>query len=800
MLWNDVRYAGRLVSRTPVFAATVILTMTIAIGATTAVFSVVNAVLIRPLPFADPGHLLQVAEKNDRLNFPSFGVSALNFNDWRERQHSFEELGAFGQTAFTVNSGVGDPEQVPGARITASLMRLLGIRPIAGRTFSDSEEKPGGPVVAIITEALWKRRFGGDRALIGQTVTIDSQPTTIVGVVPGSLNVLTGGDIYTPLVIDPPKEIRLNHVLLAFGRLKPGVSMQQARADMETVSTQMNQQLPELKDWGITLITMFDTFVTPQLKTALIVLLSAVLCVLLIACANIANLLLARAAARQKEMAVRTALGAGRGALMLQLLIESLVLAAIGGGLGILGALTAVDVVDKFLPPNLLPVPSIGVDKTVLLFAVGVTFVSGLLFGIAPAWRTTRIDLVEDLKIGGRDSTGTIRTRLRNVLAGMEIGLATVLLIGAGLLIQSLQHLQRVQLGFESRGLITFQLAPPPAKYPPTDKAKILFRNVLESLRSIPGVRSAAVSSGVPLGNGNYTTSPIASTNSTMVAPGTSLPIDWRIASPGYFNTMHIPLLRGRDFTDADTDKTPVIAVSQATAKKFFGDADPLGRNLYRVADPKKTTFTIVAVVGDVRNTALNQESPTLYYPLGFRAAGLMDVAVRTEGKPEALLPALRQKVHEIDGELALSNIRTMDDWVSNSAAQPRLNAILLGTFAVMALLIASIGIYGVLAYSVNQRTREIGVRMALGAQPADVLRLVVEEGMRVAVIGVAAGLAAAVVLSRAVASLLYGVSVRDPLTFTSVAAVLAAVALAACAIPARRASRVDPMVALRYE
>jgi putative ABC transport system permease protein len=436
----------------------------------------------------------------------------------------------------------------------------------------------------------------------------------------------------------------------------------------------------------------------------------------------------------------------------------------------------------------------------VLGFALGLTVLSGLLFGIAPAWRLAAVDPNEGLKIGGRDSGGMVRARLRNVLAAVEIGLATVLLIGAGLLIQSLGNLQKIQLGFESRGLITFQLAPPTSKYPVTDRAQIFYRTLLDSLRSIPGVRNAAVSSGIPFGAGNYTTSPVATTDSSIIPADSSLPIDWRIASPGYFRTMNIPLLRGRDFTDADDAKAPVIAVSQATAKRFFGDADPIGRTLHRVADPKKIKFTIVAVVGDVHNTALNLDSPTLYYPTGFRVAGLMDVAVRTDGKPEALLPAIRQKVHELDADLALANIRAMDDWVSNSAAQPRLNAILLGTFSAIALLIASIGIYGVLAYSVNQRTREIGVRMALGAQPGDVLRLVVGEGMRVAAVGLCVGLIGGVVLGRAVSSLLYGVGVRDPRTFISVGTLLLMVALAACAIPARRAARVDPMVALRYE
>jgi putative ABC transport system permease protein len=436
----------------------------------------------------------------------------------------------------------------------------------------------------------------------------------------------------------------------------------------------------------------------------------------------------------------------------------------------------------------------------VLGFALGVTLLSGLLFGMAPAWRAARVNLTEGLKLGGRDSVGMVHGRVRNVLAAVEISLATVLLIGAGLLIQSLANLEKVNVGFESRGLITFQLSPPVTKYPVTDRAQVFYRSLLDSLRSIPGTRGAAVSSGVPFGAGNYTTSPIATAGPSILPAGSSVPINWRIASPGYFSVMRIPLLRGRDFTDADTAKNPVIIISAATAKRFWGDENPIGRTLYRVADPKKTAFTIVGVVGDVRDTALNQQSPALYYPVGFRVGSLMDVVVRTDSKPEQFLPNIRQRVHELDGDLALANIRTMDEWLSNGAAQPRLNAILLGVFSAIAVLIASIGIYGVLAYSVNQRTREIGVRVALGAQPRDVLRLIVGEGMRIAVIGVGAGLIAGVALGRAVSSLLYGIGVHDPATFTYVAALLMSVALAACAIPARRAARVDPMVALRYE
>jgi putative ABC transport system permease protein len=800
MLSSEINYALRMMRRTPVFMITAGLTIALAIAANTTIFSVVNAVLLRPLPFREPSRLVQVAEKNDRLNLANFGSSVLNFVSWRERTQTFEELAAVGFANYTL-TGTGEPEQLSGNLISPALTRVFGIPPLAGRAFRDDEEKPGAPRVAMIGEGLWKRRFSSDRGLIGRTILLDGAPTTVVGVAPAALNLISGGEVYTPLTIDPAKEIRLNHVIFTFGRLKKGVSIQQAQAEMDTISAQMGQQYPEIRTWGIRLISLFDTFVSSDLKTGLLVLLWAVGFVLLIACANIANLLLARAATRQNEMAVRTAIGASQRQLVRQLLVENIVLSIFGGGAGLIGALWALRVINRALPPNTLPVPEVQMDATVLWFALGVTVLTGLLFGIAPAWRTAKADLNVILRQGGRGSSTRMSARLRNSLAAVELALATVLLIGAGLFIQSLANLGRVHLGFNPLGVISFQLAPPVAKYPLTSGAPHLYRALLDSLQSIPGVRGASVSSGIPFGAGNYNTHPMITTEQSVLPPNTAVPIDWRIVSPAYFQTMGIPLLRGRDFTDADgpVPAQPVMIISQATAKKFWGDEDPIGRTLRRSADPS-TAFTIVGVVGDVRSTVLTQESPALYYPTAARVAPLMDVVVRTSGEPESLLPGIRQKVHELDGELALANVRTMQQWISNSAAQPRLNTVLLSVFASVALLIASIGIYGVLAYSVSQRTREIGVRMALGATPRGVLRLIVGEGMRVGLMGIGAGLLGGLALGRALSSLVFGVLVRDPVTFLGVALTLAVVALAACVIPALRASRVDPMVALRYE
>jgi putative ABC transport system permease protein len=441
----------------------------------------------------------------------------------------------------------------------------------------------------------------------------------------------------------------------------------------------------------------------------------------------------------------------------------------------------------------------------VLWFCFALTIATGLLFGVAPAWRIATAKTNDTLKEGGRGSTGGIRSWLRDILAAGEIALAAVLLIGAGLLMQSLANLQRVRLGFDSSGLMTFQLAPPVPQYPLADKGPALFHSLIENLQSIPGVRSAAVCSGIPFGAGNYARHPMITTESSVLPPGTAVPIDWRSVSNGYFDTMRIPLLRGRTFTDADVRTSQlVMVVSQSTAQKFFGDADPIGRTLRPSAKPE-IAYTIVGVVGDIRDQALNQQTPTLYYGLQQRGTWpLMDVAVRsdarTDGSAEALLPSIRQRIHDLDAGLALANVNTMDQWLSNSAAQPRLNTVLLSVFAGVALLIAAIGIYGVLAYSVNQRTREIGLRMALGATPRSVLQLIVSQGMKVVLIGVGIGLVGGLALGRAVSSLVFGVPVHDPATFSLVAVVLTAVALAACIVPARRAARVDPMVALREE
>jgi putative ABC transport system permease protein len=797
VLMNDLRHAVRLVVRSPTFSAAVVLTVALAIGATTAIFSVVNAVLVRPLPFDQPDRLVQVNEKNEQLKLPNFAASLLNYLSWKEQTRALD-LAAIGFSTYSL-SGEGEPEQFTGSPITPSLFGVLGLSAVHGRAFATDEDRPGAAPVAMISTGLWKRRFGGDPSIVGRTVTLNGISHTIVGIAPPALPILTGGDVWTAMTIDPGREVRLNHVVTVVGRLRPGVSIARAQAEMDAVAARVGAQYPEVRDWGITLVTFYRAFVPPQLETALVVLLCAVGCVLLIACANIANLLLARSAARHKEIAIRTAIGASRTRILRQLLVESVTLSTLGGAAGAALAIWSVPMINRMLPPNLLPIPEIAIDRTVLLFAAAVTLVTGLLFGIAPAWRAARLDLNSALKQAGRSPSAAPRSIVRHVLAGAELALATVLLVGAALLIQTLYRLQRTELGFEPKGVLTFQLAPPTTRYPLDSKAPRFYQSLIASLESLPGVRAAAVSSGVPFGAGNDTATAMTAVGPSVLPPDTGVPIDWRIVTPGYFRTMGVPLRRGRDFTDADRSQDAAVTiVSAATAERFWGTDDPIGRSIRQVADPRP--FVVIGVVGDVKQTALNRQAPSLYLSAAGRVWPRMDVAVKTDRDPAAILPAVREAVRRLDPQLPLATVRTMDEWLSNSAAQPRLNAELLGVFAAVALLIAAIGIYGVLAYSVTQRTREIGLRMALGAPRARVLRLVVGEGMSVAACGIAAGLIGAAALGRTLSTLVFDVRVHDPATYAAVAAVLAAVALAACSIPARRASLVDPLVALREE
>ena len=795
---DDFRFALRTLAKSPAFALTAALTLALGIGANTAIFTVVNAELLRPLPYRQPERLVRIFERNGKLKLEQFTASVLNYVSWKERARSFEAMGAVGFLPLTL-TGNGQPEMLSAATLSPSVLPLLGIEPALGHGFRPGDDAPGAPAVVMLSRGLWQRRFGAEAALIGKSIQLNGAPYTVIGIAPAALDIIAPNtDLWAPLTIDPAKEFRLNHTIYAIGRLKPGVSIAQAQTEMVEIARQVGAAYPEVKDWSISLLGFNRWLVADDLRTALLVLLGAVALVLLIACANVANLLLSRAVSRQTEMAVRAALGAGRWRVMRQLLTESLVLSLAGGAAGALLAVWAVRAIEASLPPGLLPVANLNVDSQTLLFALGLMIATSILFGLAPAWQMARSDLNTVLKQGGRGSAGA-RPWLRDALVGAEMALATVLLTGAGLLLQSLAHLKQAPLGFRPERLLTFQVDLPAAKYGPVQKSWAFDQAFLSAVRATPGVLGAGMSSAIPFGVGIYSHTPFTPVGKSILPPGMALPADWRSVSPGFFATMRIPLLRGRDFSQQDTPLGPIhIVVSQSMARKIWGEEDPIGRVL---TNPSKKNFYVVGVVGDVRGTALNAApEPTLYYCVTERQWQLSDVVVRTAGDPDSLVGTIRRELQRIDADVPMANIKTMDDWIANSAAQPRLNTTLLAVFAGMALLIAAIGIYGVLSYSVTQRTREIGLRMALGAQPGDVLGLVVRQGMAVAAIGIAAGVAGALAFSRVLASLLFGVEPRDPATLAAAAVSLAAIALAACAIPARRAASVDPMSALRQE
>jgi putative ABC transport system permease protein len=596
-----------------------------------------------------------------------------------------------------------------------------------------------------------------------------------------------------------PGANRLNHVITTFARMRYGMSFRQSQAEMDTVFTRLAADHQEIKDWGIRLVTFEQSFVTPTIRTALLVLMGLVTFVLLIACANVANLMLSRGAARQREVAIRSSLGASRGLLIRQFLIESILLAFGGGVAGVAGAYSGIRVLNGVLPAGLLPVPDVRLDTPVLFFALFATVITGLLFGITPALFAARGDPGVLMRAGGRGATGGA-PMVRNGLVAIELILATCLLICAGLLLQSLQKLQRVPLGFPPDKLLTFQLSPPKSSYPNVAAAWVLYDKMLKALNSTPGIQSAALCSGIPFGVGNYTRTPIAAPGDSALPPGQSTPVDWRSVSPGYFRTMSIPLLKGRDFTDQDGAGAPFVAVvSQEAARTMWGIRDPIGRIAHVVGSGRD--YTIIGVVGGVRNAALNQQPiPGIYYYATNGMWPTMDVVVHTQGVPESVLPVVREVMRKIDPTLPMGNVRTMDQWLQTTAAQPKLNASLVTGFAVVALLISAIGIYGVLSYAVTQRTREIGVRMALGARRSEVIRLVLRNGMSVALVGIAVGVAGAFAFGKVMESLVFEIQVRDPKTYTVAALVLTAAAALACYVPARRASRVDPIVALRED
>jgi putative ABC transport system permease protein len=823
-LWQDLRFGARMLAKKPAFTIVAIITLGLGIGANTSIFSVVNAVLLRPLPFPQPERLALVNTTNLARGFANFGTSMPDFRAWRERNQSFEQMAAFSTTSFNI-SGTTEPERASGAQVSAALFGVLRVAPARGRGFTAEEETFGKHHVVIVSEPLWQRRFGAEADLTDKEMTLNGERYAIVGVMPRGFQFPDQTvALWTPLAVADGSEngTRGNYWLGVVARLKPGFTAPQAQAEMDGIFRQLEIEETLFGGFGTQVILLHEATVG-GVKTALLVLLAAVGLVLLIACANVANLLLARAASRQREIAVRTALGAGRGRLIRQLLTESLLLGLAGGALGLLLAVWGVDVLVG-LGPNVPRLGEIAIDRTVLSFTFALAILTSIIFGLVPAWQSSKTDLSEALKESGRNSTGGVRRRLLgNSLVVVEVALSFVLLVGAGLMINSLLRLQRVNPGFRTAHILTMQLSLPAAKYAP-DRPELtagFFEQLIARVKALPGVEAASVTSALPLTNSGwgklFTLEDRPAPKSLDEVPGGQ----YRQVSPDYFGTLAIPILKGRPFNERDTHDTLAVAVINETlARGFFPDADPIGKRLY-LGPPEELVppgilppgfrfqhFTIIGVIGDVRHSGLNQPlAPEIYtlheQELATKFANpsaSMYLAVRTTVEPSSVVGAIRHEVQELDREQPVASVATMEELLATSLSQSRFSTLLLGVFAGVALILAAVGIYGVMAYSVAQRTHEIGLRVALGAQSGDVMKLVIRQGLMLTIGGITIGLGAALLITRVMTSLLYGVTATDPFTFAFIPLLLTGVALAACFIPARRAMRVDPMVALRYE
>jgi putative ABC transport system permease protein len=796
--------------KSPGVTAAAVVALALGIGANTAIFSVVSSVLLRALPYHDPDRLVVIWETNPTLGgglAERNEASPANFLDWKAAQTSFEEMGAYNWNTYNLTEGDA-PERIVGNPVTATLFSTLGVQPALGRLIQPGDDQESSARVVLLSHNLW-RRFGSDPAIVGRELTLNNQPHTVVGVMPAGFEFPNRfSEMWTAIRFTPQgAQARGSHYLYTRARLREGVSLEQAQAELRTVAARLESQFPETNSQrSVRLVTLHEETVR-TLKPALLVMFGTVGLVLLIACANVANLMLARAASRQKEIAIRTALGAGRWRIVRQLLTESVLLALAGGLGGMLLALWGIDLLKASVPGEtgafVYGWDRIGLDARVLLFTFGVSVATGVLFGLAPALQASRSELNETLKEGERGSTGG-RRRLRGALVVAETALALVLLVGAGLMMKSFLRLIEVPPGFDPQNVLTASLSVPRARYTDTKQVADFYATLVERLREQPGVESAAAVNLLPMAGSGATT--IFIVEGAEAPPrGQEPEANYRSATPGYFETMRIPLLSGRTFDARDTTDAPrVVIINETFARQHFAGADPLGR---RLLDPRgqDPPAEVVGVVGDVKHWGLDDKPESYLYLSHAQVGGnFMTVVARTAGDPSAVVGAVRREVQALDRDQPVFDFKTMEERIAQQSALKRLLTWLLGVMAAVALTLASIGIYGVIAYTVAQRTHEIGIRMALGAQRGDILRLVLRQGMGMAVAGILLGLAATaglmVLLAQTLEKMLFSVSGLDPGTYVGVALILGAVALLACLIPARRATRVDPMVALRYE
>ena len=798
-LIKDIRYGFRGLLKRPGFTAIALVALALGIGANTAIFSLVNAVVIRPLPYPEPDRLVWVYG-NIRNGGNRASVSPLDFLDYRNQNQTFEQFAASVTIPIPVNlTGSGDPERLMASAVTGNYFDAFKIAPALGRGFTLENEKAGQDQVTVLSHAFWQKHFAGDPQIINKTITLDSKPYQVIGVMPAGLSLPQAAELWVPLSFDtePGMRQRKAHFLRPIGRLKPGVSLVQAKADTDRIAAQLEQQFPDSNTgWNLRLLSLREQLVGGT-RTTLFILFGAVGFVLLIACANVANLLLVRAAARQKEIALRSALGAGRLRIVRQMLTESLLLSLLGGALGALLAVWGVKLLVSLSADSLPQMVNVNIDATVLAFTLLISLATGLLFGLAPAFRTVKVNLIDSLKDGARGSEGTLKNRTRSLLVIFESAVAVMLLIGAGLLIRSLIALQHVDPGFDSNKVLTLRVELPQKKYESEEKAGNFYQQLETRVAALPGVQSVGLITELPL-SGQPNDLPFTVEGRPPVSPDQAFDADFRRVNQNYFGTLHIPLLRGRNFTEPEVRQSDkVTIVSQQLVDAVFPNEDPLGKRL--VSEMSKQAYEIVGVVGDIRHRSLEDRPfPAMYFPS--RSPNWMNLVIRTQGDPLSVVGAVRKEVQALDPDQPIASVKKMSDWVDSSVAEPRYRTTLLGMFAALAMILAATGIYGVMSYSVAQRTHEIGVRMALGARQLDVLKLVVRQGMLLTLVGVALGLAGAFALTRVMASLLFGVTAKDPFTFALVAALLIGVAFVACFIPAVRATKVDPLVALRYE
>jgi putative ABC transport system permease protein len=799
-LLQDLRYGVRMLLKHKSFTAVALIALALGIGANTAMFSLVSGVLLRPLPYPDADRIVYFEGRNPTQGITASNVSFPDFTDWSKQTDLFAATAAYWVGNANLGADGAEPERVPRAGVTSGFFSVLGVQPFLGRVFVPEDDRPNAQSVAIISHGLWKRRFGADPSVIGREVFISAKPVTVIGVMPPGFGYPQETQIWVTAGVVPAEEPRDNRSWSAIARLRTGVEVQQVQTRVSAMNAQLASEYPETsKGWDAAVLVLQDLLVR-EVRPSLLALLGAVGFVLLIACANVANLLLARAAGRQKEIAIRSAMGASRGRVVRQMLTESVLLSLLGGTAGLLLSVWLTDGLTAILPEGTPRVEQIGIDYGVLAFAIGVSALTGILFGLAPALQASKQDVSGSLKEGGRAGEGHRRTGARSLLLVGEVALSLVLLVGAGLLIKSFMRLQEVRPGFNPNNVLISSVALPSAKYNATGQRPEFFRQLAERLEALPGVQAVGGGINLPLGASNY------GIGRGFVPDGRPLTMEESVAASYYtitgdfFSALQVPVLAGRAFDVRDNGDAPkVVIVNETLAKRFYGSPEAaIGKRLTIWRD-EKFAREIVGVVGGTKADTLERENnEQIYVPHAQDPTwGFMALVIRTAGDPAAFVPALRRELQAIDEDQPLYNIRTMDDVVRSSLGTRRVSMLLFSVFAGAALLLAAVGIYGVMAYSVTQRTQEIGIRMALGAQASDVLRMVVRQGMILVLIGIGVGVAGALGLTRVIANLLFGVNAADPLTFAAIALLLAFVALLACYLPARRAAKLDPMIAL---